>query len=469
MKTIAALRISACLATVLLTSRSPGEEVVTPAEARVIAKEAFVYGYPMVDSYRINFAFYLWPGNPEYKGQQNQLFNMARLFTPKDTAVQTPNSDTPYSFFGADLRTEPYVITVPEIEKERYFSIQLIDAYTHNFAYIGSRTTGNGAASYLLAGPGWKGEKPAGIKEVIGCETELALGIYRTQLFHPDEMKRVKEIQDSYRFEPLSKFLGKEAPAAAPKIEYIRPITLAADKTPLEFFKVLNFVLGFCPTVPSESELMARFAKIGVGAGKAFDPATLSPELKEALGQGIADGWNEYLEFKSTQVDKGKVSSGDVFGTRKELKNNYLYRMAAAIIGIFGNSKAEAMYPLYSVDAKGDQLDASSKRYTLQFAPGKLPPVQAFWSVTMYDLPKQLLVENPINRYLINSPMLPNLKLDADGGLTLYIQHESPGKDLESNWLPAPKGPFFMAMRLYWPKEEALDGGWTAPKLVPLD
>jgi hypothetical protein len=209
---------------------------------------------------------------------------MARLFTPKDTAVQTPNSDTPYSFFGVDLRTEPFVITVPEIEKDRYFSIQLVDAYTHNFAYIGSRTTGNGAANYLLAGPGWKGEKPPGIKEVIPCETNLALGIYRTQLFNPDDMAAVKKIQDGYRFQPLSKFLGQDAPPAAPKIDYVRPITLAADKSPLEFFGVLNFVLSFCPTVPSEQDLMARFAKISVGAGKPFDPAALSPKASPTGG-----------------------------------------------------------------------------------------------------------------------------------------------------------------------------------------
>ena len=458
----------ACLGIPWLSPHGNAEDAITPEEVRAIAKDAYVYGYPMVDSYRINFAFYLWPGNPEYKGPQNELFSMARLFTPSDTAVQTPNSDTPYSFFGADLRAEPFVITVPEMEKERYFSIQMIDAYTHNFAYVGSRTTGNGAASYLLAGPDWKGGKPPGIQAVIPCETQLALGIYRTQLFHPDDMTRVKSIQEGYRFEPLSKFLGKEAPPAATKINYPRPIALEGDKTPLEFFGILNFVLNFCPTVPSEQELMKRFARIGVGAGKTFDTSTLSPEFKDALGKGIADGWKDYITFKRDQVDSGKVTSGDLFGTREDLKNDYLRRMAAAIIGIYGNSKAEAMYPLYSVDAKGDKLDASQHRYSLRFAPGDLPPVNAFWSVTMYDLPKQLLVANPIHRYLINSPMLPDLQRDSDGGLTLLIQSESPGKDRESNWLPAPKGPFFMAMRLYWPKEEALDGSWSAPKLTPL-
>jgi hypothetical protein len=164
------------------------------------------------------------------------------------------------------------------------------------------------------------------------------------------------------------------------------------------------------------------------------------------------------------EFDAGKVTSGDVFGTREYLKNNYLYRMAAAVLGIYGNSKQEAMYPSYYVDEAKQKLDGAN-RYTLRFAPGQLPPVNAFWSLTMYELPASLLVANPINRYLINSPMLPQLKRDADGGLTLLIQNESPGKDKEANWLPAPKGPFIMYMRLYWPKAQAVEGKWTAPPL----
>ena len=438
---------------------------VTPTEARAITKEAYIYGFPMVDGYRINYAYWLFPGNPQYKGPLNELVSMSRLFTPEDTAVQTPNSDTPYSFFGADLRAEPMVLTVPEIEKKRYYSIQLVDAYTHNFAYIGSRTTGNGAGNYLLAGPGWKGKKPAGIKEVIPCETNLSLGIYRTQLFNPGDMDAVKKIQAGYRLQPLSKFLGQTAPPAPPALDYIRPYAPGEKKTSLEMFSVLNFVLNYCPTVPSETGLMKRFAKIGVGAGMTFDESKLTPEIKQAIEQGVADAWKEFDDFKRTKIDTGKVTSGDMFGTRAFLKNNYLYRMSAAILGIYGNSKAEAMYPIYTLDAAGEKLDASKHSYTLHFAPGKLPPVHAFWSVTMYDLPAQLLVANPLNRYLINSPMLPDLKLDADGGLTLLIQNESPGKDKEANWLPAPKGPFFMAMRLYWPKDKAIEGKWTAPPL----
>ena len=434
-------------------------------EARAIAKEAYVYGFPLVDSYRIMHAYFVDRTSPEYKAPFNTLRNFDRVFTPEDKAVQTPNSDTPYSFLGMDLRAEPMVITVPSIEKGRYFSIQLIDAYTFNFDYIGSRTTGNDGGSFLVAGPGWKGKTPKGIKKVFRPETELVLAAYRTQLFNPADIENVKKIQAGYKVQTLSAFLGQPALKAAPKIDFIRPLTPSDQKTSPEFFNVLNFVLGFCPTHPSERELMARFAKLGIGAGRTFDATKLSPELKKAVEDGMADAWKELTEFEKTNIATGKVTSGDTFGTRKYLKNNYLYRFEAAVIGIYGNSKQEAIYPLYRVDSDGQEMDGSKHRYTLRFAPGQLPPVHAFWSLTMYELPSSLLSANPLNRYLVNSPMLPDLKRDADGGLTLYLQHDSPGAEKEANWLPAPSGPFWSVMRLYWPKEEALNGTWKQPPI----
>jgi hypothetical protein len=431
-------------------------------EARAIAKEAAVYGFPIVDSYRITHEYFLAPGTSQYKGPQNEIINTPRVYTPADTAIQTPNSDTPYSYMGADLRAEPLVLSVPEVEKGRYYSLQFIDAYTFNFAYAGSRTTGNGAGKFLLAGPNWKGEKPQGIKEVIRSETELVLVFYRTQLFDPQDLDNVKRVQAGYKVQPLSQFLGKPAPKAAPKVSYLAPCTPAEEKSSLKMFGVLNFVLQFCPTVPSERALMERFAKIGVGGGKEFDPSKLSPEMRKALEEGMADAWVEFGGLVKL-FDAGTVTSGQVFGTREFLKNNYLYRMGAAALGIYGNSEQEAMYPVYGLDADGKKFDGAN-RYTVRFAADQLPPVHAFWSLTMYELPASLLVANPIDRYLINSPMLPNLKRDADGGLTIRIQNESPGKDLESNWLPAPKGPFTMYMRLYWPKEAAISGKWKAPK-----
>ena len=435
-------------------------------EARAIAKEAYIYGYPMVDNYRILYAYFADPNNPEFKAPWNQLRNIPRVYTSEDKAVQTPNSDTPYSMVGMDLRAEPLVLTVPAIEEPRYFSAQFIDLYTYNFAYVGSRATGNDGGSFLIAGPGWEGQAPQGITSVIRSETELILVIFRTQLFNPDDLDNVKKVQDGYRVQTLSEFLGKPAPAAAPKIDFMRPLTPDEQRTSFDyFFNELNFVLQFCPTHPSEKELMDRFAKLGIGAGRSFDAQALSPELRKAVEDGVADAWQAFAELKQ-RIDAKEVTSGDLFGTREYLKNNYLYRMAGALLGIYGNSKQEAMYPVYSVDASGQALDASKNRYSLRFAPGQLPPVNAFWSLTMYELPSSLLTANPLNRYLLNSPMLPNLNRDQDGGLTLYLQYESPGKDNESNWLPAPNGPFFMVMRLYWPKPDALDGRWTPPLLA---
>jgi len=436
---------------------------ITPAEARAIAKEAAVYGFPVIDNYRVNYDYFFNPGTPEYKGAPNTIINVPRVYTAADTAIQTPNSDTPYSFLGADLRTEPLVLTVPEIPKDRYYSIQFVDAYTYNFAYVGSRATGNGAANFLLAGPNWKGEKPAGIKEVIQSDTEMNILLYRTQLFNPADIENVKKIQSEYKVQPLSQFLGQAAPTAAPKIDYMIPCTPAEEKQSLKQFEVLNFVLQFCPTVPSETAMMERFAKIGIGAGKTFDASKFSPEVQKAIAEGVGDAWLEF-EGLVKQFDEGKVTSGDVFGTRKYLNGNYLYRMAAAALGIYGNSKEEAMYPVLRIDSEGKPLTGAN-RYTLRFAKGQLPPVNAFWSATMYRLPQSLLVANPIDRYLINSPMVPELKTDADGGVTLYIQNETPGKELESNWLPAPKGPFAVYMRLYWPAEAAINGSWQAPKM----
>jgi len=409
---------------------------ITPTEARTIAKEAYIYGFPLVDNYRIQYGYFVDRQNPEFKAPWNQIVNIPRVYTPADTAIQTPNSDTPYSFVGMDLRAEPMVLTVPPIEKKRYFSIQLIDAYTFNFDYIGSRATGNEGGSYMIAGPNWKGETPKGVKKVFRAETEFVFAVYRTQLFKPDDIDNVKKVQAGYKAQTLSAFLGQPAPKAAPAIDFIKPLSPAEEKTSPEFFNILNFVLQFCPTNPSETELMARFAKIGVGAGKIFDASKLSPEMKTAIEQGTGDAWAAFGGLEK-EFAAGKVTSGDVFGTREFLKNNYLYRMGAAVLGIYGNSKLEAMYPMYLVDAAKQKLDGAN-RYTVRVA-------------------------NPINRYLLNSPMLPQFKKDADGGLTLLIQNESPGKDKESNWLPAPKGPFVMAMRLYWPKEEATEGKWSAP------
>ena len=467
MKDSSLTRVIACLVAFLpLTAFQVARaaDPVTPEEARDIARDAYVYANPLADSYRILYGSFVNRDDPEYKGSWNQLVNFARVYTPADRAVQTPNSDTPYGWLAMDLRTEPLVLTVPPIEKGRYFSIQFIDLYTHNFDYIGSRTTGNGGGHFLVAGPAWTGKAPDGITKVIRSETELAVAVYRTQLFNPGDIESVKAIQAGYKVQPLSAFLGQPGPQAAPAINFIKPLTRDELTKSPRIFQQLNFVLQFCPTHPSERELMARFARLGIGAGKTFDWDAFSPEVQAAIGQGIADAWAEFAALKK-RADAGEVSSGDVFGTREHLKNNYLFRMAGAVLGIWGNSEEEAIYPTYTVDADGQKLDGAH-RYELRFAPGQLPPANSFWSLTMYELPESLLVANPIDRYLLNSPMLADFVRDDDGGVTFYVQHDSPGVVKEPNWLPAPAGPFSVVMRLYWPKTEAFDGTWKLPPLT---
>lgn len=451
----------------LESSRVTVAQTVAPDEARAIAKEAYIYAFPMVEGYKTLFAQAVDQGGPNYKAPFNSIGNTAQAFTSKDTAIVTPNSDTPYSFVWMDLRAEPIVLTLPGIDPKRFYHVQLIDLYTHNFAYLGKRTTGSKGGNFLIAGPDWKGNTPAGVQQVVRSETAIAYALYRTQLFGPDDIDNVKRIQAGYKVQALSSFLGQPVPAPALVIDWQKPDPQTMTTTP-EIFRYLNFLLTFAPTHPSETELMARFAKIGIGAGKPFDEKTLPQDMQKALADGIADGLKEFEEFKRTQVDTRKVSTADMFGTREHLKNNYLYRYAAAKLGIFGNSGEEAIYHGYFVDGGGAPLNAAQKGYVLKFENDKPPPAEAFWSITMYDGKTQLLVDNPLNRYLINSPMLPQLKTDADGGLTLYVQHDVPDAAKESNWLPAPAGPFFLVLRLYQPKPEGISGAWQVPPLTPV-
>ncbi len=433
-----------------------------------IAEEAFIYGFPMVMNYGVFYQYFIDKSAQAYKAPINQLYNTANVYTPKDTTIVTPNSDTPYSFVAIDLRAEPYVICNPEIEKSRYFSVQLIDMYTFNYGYMGSRTTGNGAECNVIAGPRWRGKKPSGIAKVFRSETDFSLAVFRTQLFNSADLENVKKIQAGYRGVTLSQFENKPAPPAAPAIEWPKIDPKMADSNP---FAYLNFVLQFCPPIgPAAAEIpmRARFAKIGIEAGKPFPVDQLTPDQKTALESGMRIGLEK---IKQNVADLGNDENGwrvalNGFGNRQKYSGNWTLRAAAAMAGIYGNSPAEAVYPLLSTDSNGQKPDCSNKRYTLTFAAGQLPPVNAFWSVTMYDGKTQLLVANPINRYLINAPMLPDLKKNADGSITIYMQKDSPGADKGSNWLPAPDGPIYVAMRLYWPKESALSGSWKPPAVI---
>ncbi len=249
----------------------------------------------------------------------NQVISEARVYTPDDTTVQTPNSDTPYSFFGADLRTEPLVITVPEIDPKRYYSIQFVDAYTFNFHYVGSRTTGNGAGTFLLAGPGWKGEKPDGIKEVITSETGLVLAIYRTQLLGPDDIDNVKEIQAGYKLEPLSEYPGDRGGIGRshPQLRGAAVEGGAEDLTRGVRDPELH-PDGVLPDGSVGGSSDDALGKDQCGAGQDLrSERVLAGMLQQAIKDGIADAWQEFNQFKKDKLDTGEVTSGELFGTRE--------------------------------------------------------------------------------------------------------------------------------------------------------
>jgi hypothetical protein len=436
-----------------------GVPVPTLAETKAIAQDGFVFGLPIVMYYTSAYELFVDPSSSQYKAPIGQLTNEARVFTPKDTAVITPNSDTPYSLMEVDLRSEPVVISLPAVPKPRYYSVQLTDANTFNYGYMGSRTTGTGPGDYMIAGPDWKGETPSHIKQVFHSTTPFSAVIFRSQLFNPADMPNVVKIQAGYKVQPLSKYLKQPAPAAAPAVQYLKANAEIAKK---EFWQVLDFALQYIPPSPEEAAIRAKLASIGIGPGKKFEMKDLSAEHKAAMLLGMKDGddaIDKYIASGGTVINGWNV--GSFFGDRAFYSGDWLKRAAAAKGGIFGNSAIEAMYPLTKVLPNGETLDGSKHNYALTFAKDSLPPVNAFWSVTMYDGKTQFLIDNPINRYLINSPMLPNLKKNPDGSLTLYIQKDSPGKAKESNWLPAPNGPIYLVMRLYWPKE-------TPPSILPV-
>ena len=460
-------RLSLTALALALSANASADFTAPPEEARSIAKEAYLYGFPVVEMYKTLYTQAVDKKSPNFKAPLNQIGNTAKAFTAKDTAFVTPNADTPYSFVWMDLRAEPLVLTLPPIEEHRYYSVQLIDAYTQNFAYLGTRSTGNNGGHYMIAGPNWQGQQPLNIDRLLRSESNIAYALYRTQLFDDKDLAKVKQIQKGYKVETLSHYDKQKAPAAAPKIDWPKPTPTMSD-TP-DLFRYLNFMLSFAPSQDVEKDLLVRFAKIGVEAGKPFNVSTLTADQRKALEDGISDAKAEFAELKKTKVDTHELTSGDFFGTRDHLKGNYLYRYAGANTGIFGNSAEEANYIGYFVDKDGQPVDASKHDYTLHFDKDALPPADAFWSLTMYDGKTKLLVANPLNRDLINSRMLPDLKLDNDGGLTLYVQNNAPAKTLQSNWLPAPNGPFYGVLRLYLPKPEVTNGHWNMPLLTPVD
>lgn len=440
------------------------------AEVKAIAEAGFIYGLPIVMNYAVMYEYAVDKGGSQFKAPFNQIKNEPRVYTYKDTAVITPNSDTPYSFVWLDLRAEPMVLTVPAVEKDRYYAVQLTDGNTYNYGYIGSRSTGNAPGSYMVVGPDWKGNKPEGIKQVFTSSTPFSVAIYRTQLFDSADMPNVIKVQNGYKAEPLSSFLKQPAPAAAPSIDF-SPATTEGIKE--NFWSYLDAALKYVPESDVDKDIRAKLATMGIGRKKTFNLKDLSSEHQRSIIEGMKAGDEKISTFLASGLtDVNGWQIGSLPGDEAHYNGNWLLRSGTAKAGLYGNNAIEATYPYTRVDGDGAILDCSKNNYTITFPAGQYPPVNAFWSVTMYDGKTQYLIKNPINRYLINSPMIPNMTKGKDESLTLYIQKDSPGSELEDNWLPAPNDTVYLVMRLYWPKTEAPSilpagaGTWKPPGIV---
>jgi hypothetical protein len=435
---------------------------LTAEEVTRIAEEAYVYGYPIVENYRVMYNSTQDNNYPQY-APFNTFYHARTVATPKDTLFVSPNVDTPYSYAVLNVKDEPVILTIPECEENRFIGVPFYDLYTHVIYTISPQNNGHSGGSFLIANEKWKGAVPKGVKKKIVSETDLIYVLIRTQLFNTKDFQRVHQLQSQYKIETLSEFLGKPAKKSKP-IDFLKPLAPQSpySKPDLEFFNVLNFALQFTNPHHSERELLKSFERIGIVAGKKFETEN-NPYANELL-EGIKKAQSSFLAY----LPKIK-SSSEIFGSRTYLNNNYLARAVGAWTGIYAN-EADVFLGIQGYERQSDGKPFSGlNTYTFTFEKDNYPPVEAFWSVTLYSLPSRLLYENEINRYAMQSTMTNDFKKNPDGSVTIYVQHDSPGKELESNWLPCPSGPFTMAFRCYLPREELRSGSWLPPKVILLE
>ena len=445
------------------------------ADARALAEEAYIYAYPMLLGYGFFHAQIGGPQSAESQGV-NRLTHFRRLGSPDfNNTIPWINTDTPYSAGWLDLRAEPLVLDVPAFDAHRFQNIQLNDWYTHNFANQGTREPGNRAARYLIAGPDWHGDVPPGIAPgidaVLRSETRIAKLVTRILLENQDDYPNIHALQDQYRLQALSAFLGQPAPAAAPPIAYPPPTAKGFFEIPsAAFIGYFNFLLTLCAIDPGEHALFERFATLGIGPGKSFEAEQLAPALREAIDAGVSDGHARImhrLRHLSPAIN-GWQYPLDLRGGRAMMavnRDSYLRRAVAARYAIWGPAKEEVVYMVGETDGDGDALDGSRHDYVLELA--EPPPARGFWSFTVYDAKTRLLVRHPSGRYKLGDRDA-GMRRGADGSITLHLQHDSPGSAREANWLPVPRQPFQIVARLYWPREELLNGVYLPPAIGKL-
>jgi hypothetical protein len=433
---------------------------VAAAGARAAAKDGYVYGYPLVlmDVSRAkltNVPNALRPGLAPI----NQFGNIKTFPDATFNDVVSPNADTLYSSAWLDLAKEPVVLSVPDTQG-RYYLMPMLDAWTNVFASPGKRTTGTGKGNFAITGPAWASALPAGLKQ-IKSPTDMVWIIGRTQTNGPSDFAAMNSLQAQYKLTPLSAW-GKiyippsNVPTDANIDMKAAPVDTVAAMDARAFFNRLAMLMKNNPPAAADAPIVARLASIGIAPGQSFDLDRSGNEMAKAISEGV----NRVLEL-GQNPGNGRFVNGWTMATRDmgSYGTNYDARAGVARVGLGANLRADAIYPMARVDSEGRPLNGGN-RYVVHFDKGQTPPSNAFWSVTMYNS-KQLFVANPINRYAIGHRDKP--KYNKDGSLDIWIQHDSPGKDRESNWLPADAGDFNLMMRIYWPKEAVTSGEWDPP------
>ena len=425
-------------------------------DVRAIAKAAYEFGYAVVENYRTMHAQAIDANDPRYTGGFGKYRHYAEPARPENTDIVTPNNDTPYSWLWLDLRAEPYVVSVPAID--RYYILPFHDLYTVYAGFVGAVTTGADAGNYLLAGPAWSGDIPDDVDGVIRCATDFVGSLTRTALM-PDGIEAMKAVQNSYHVQRLSDFAKTSAPNRIPE-----PRWPAWDEkkftATIAFYELLDFLLQFAPPLDEDKEIRRTMSAIGLHGNGTFTTDTLDDADRTALARGLADGIDE-LEQQTSRA----ASSIGLFGTHEQMAGKYPLRNIGAAKGIYGLPANEAWYGGWLRDTDGN-LPTGTKDFTVTFTEEALPQVKFFWSATMYRLPERLLVANPIDRYSIGD-RTSDLVYDENGSLTLHISHTPPqhagGK---TNWLPAPEGPFTVIVRAYGGNADIANGTYTLPPLV---
>jgi len=433
---------------------------LTPEEARDIAVEAYIYGYPLVTMEMTRKVMTNVDSPTASKAPMGQFANMKKYPTVAYQDVTAPNADTLYSVAWINLSEEPYILHVPD-EAGRYYLMPVLSAWTNVAADPGTRTTGTKAQDFALTGPRWEGKLPSGVKE-IKCPTSLAWIIGRTYCTGtPEDYASVYKIQEKYTLTPLSSYGKPYLPPAGqfdPMLDMKTPVRTQVNAMDASaFFRMLALLMRDNPPAAADAPMVEKMAKIGIEAGKRFEIGRLETAAAQAVMKAPKAAWEKIIAYEEASLER---TNGWAFSLKMgTYGTNYLQRALIAAIGLGANLPEDAVYPYTNVDAENNPLNGEN-RYVLHFDKGEIPPVKGFWSLTLYNA-AFYFSPNPLNRYTLSTRNA--LKYNPDGSLDLYIQNQSPGKLKETNWLPAPAGPFILMLRLYWPDSRVLEGSWQPP------